>query len=199
MADSPEALSLSAFKHVVFPIGIVTALGVARIVAAASTYIQHRPRVRYSFGHALWGAVLFLWFIVLWWIVWGFRHVAADVWSVFTLIFLMMGPALMYLATTLHLPELPEDGHLDLAERFERFGRPFFLCLAGFILWLTLTEVWLLREPWITLPKRGIQASVLTLLLIGARFPDRQTTTVLGMIVLLIVAFGLATVRATLA
>ncbi len=198
MTELPETLDLGAFKHVVVPIGVVVALGVARIVTATSHYIQNRERVRFSAGHAMWCVILFLWFVGLWWIVWGLRQVDSDLWSYFTLIFLLAGPCVLFLAATLLLPDLPERGELDLGERLEVLGRPFFLSMAGFLLWLACTELWLLREPWWVLPKRGFQGLAMTLFLLGASFPSRRMALVLGVIALPLVIVALATVRAKL-
>ena len=198
MADPSQTLDLGAFKHVVVPIGVVIALGVARIVTSVSHYIQHSERVRFSWTHAVWAGLLFLWLVGLWWISWGLRHVDAALWSYFTLIYLLVGPSLMFLATTLLMPEVPDGGELDLGERFERIGRAFFLCLAGFVVWLACSELMLLREPFLV-PKRAMQAAFLTMFLIGGAFPSRKTAAVLASLTLPLALLALATVRAKLA
>ena len=68
-----------------------------------------------------------------------------------------------------------------------------------FLLWLALSEMWLLREPWIVLPKRIFQSVALTLFALGAALPSRRMATVLGAIALPLVILALATVRAKLA
>lgn len=198
MPESPETLDVGSFKHVVVPIGVVIALAVARLMTSASQYLQQRERVRFSPGHALWCAFLFLWLVGLWWTVWGLRHAAAELWTYFTLIFLLSGPCLMYLAVTLLLPEVPEEGELDLAARFETLGRPFFLSLGGVVLWLALAEVWLLREPWMLLPKRAFQGLGISLFLLGFAFPSRRMATALAVVGLPLLIVALGTVRAKL-
>jgi len=197
LSDAAQTLDLGAFKHVVVPIGVVIALGVARIVTAASGYIQHRDQVRLSWAHAAWSAVLFLWFVGLWWISWGLRSADAERWSYFTLIFLLIGPSLMYLAATLLLPEVPPEGELDLAGRFDAIGRPFFVCLAVFVVWLAAAEMLLLAEPFLV-PKRANQGLALLLFSVGAVFPSRRTASVVGLLVLALAVFALATFRARL-
>ena len=191
-------LELGAFKHVVVPIGVVIALGVTRIVSATSSYVQHRDRVRFSWAHGAWCVVLFLLFVALWWIAWGLRLVDAELWTFFTLIFLLLGPCLMYLGATLLLPDLPGAGELDLGARFDQLGRPFFLTLAGFVVWLAVSETWLLDEPFLALPKRGIQATALGIFLVGAALPSRRTAGVLAGVGLPLLLVVLATVRARL-
>ncbi len=197
MSDAPQTLELGAYKHVVVPIGVVIALGVARVVTSVSHYIQNRDRVRPAFAHVAWSTILFLWFVGLWWISWGLRNVEAELWSYFTLIFLLVGPSLMYLATTLLLPDVPEHGELDLGERFERIGRSFFACLAGLLLWLVSVELFLLQEA-LLLPKRVNQGILVALLGFGAIFPSRKTAGVLGALVLALAIVAFTTFRARL-
>lgn len=198
MDETPQTLDLGAFKHVVVPIGVIIGLGVARIVVSISQYIQQHKRVRFSAIHAVWATVLFLLFVGLWWFLWGMRSVEAERWSYFTLIYLLVGPALLYLPSILLLPEVPDAGELDLGSLFERAGRPAFLCLAGFALWLACTEVYLLRQPFLV-PQRVNQAVAVGVLVIGAVFPSRRMAAAVGAFTLVLVAVSWATVRAKLA
>jgi hypothetical protein len=196
--EPSSTLDLGAFKHVVVPIGVVIALGVARIVTSISHYMQHQEQVRFSWVHAVWVGLLFLWFVGLWWISWGLRHVDAERWTYFTLIYLLIGPALMYLATTLLLPDVPDGGDLDLGDRFEGVGRAFFACLAGIVLWLACAELLLLREPFLV-PKRANQSVLLLMFLTGVAFPSRRTAAILAALTVPLALLMLATVRAKLA
>jgi len=193
-----DTLDVAAFKHVVVPIGVVIGLGVARMITVLSQYLQHRDRVRIPAGPLLWSATLFLWFVGLWWIAWGLRSVETDLWSFFTLIFLLLGPSLMYLASTLLLPDLPAEGYLDLGARLGANARPFFAALVGVLLWLLLSEVWLRGEPWLVLPKRIFQGIAITLFAAGALWPSERASTWIGAIALPLVIIALAMVRGTL-
>lgn len=74
-----DALELRAFGHVVVPIAVVIAMGVARIVSVLGDYIRHHDRVEFALGHSLWSIVVFLLQVGLWWTVWSLRRVeAAD-------------------------------------------------------------------------------------------------------------------------
>ena len=197
MDETPQMLDVGAFKHVVVPIGVIIGLGVARIVMSVSQYIQKRERVRFSAIHVVWSIFLFLLFVGLWWLLWGLRYVEAERWSYFTLIYLLAGPALLYLPSILLLPEVPDTGKLDLGSLFERVGRPVFLCLAGFALWLACAELYLLRDPFLV-PQRANQGVALGLFLIAAVFPSRRMATGVGVVVLVQAVVALATWRATL-
>ncbi len=197
MLDSVDTLELGAFKHVVVPIGVVIGLGVARIVNSLSQYLQQRERVAFSWPHAVWSIIVFLEFVGLWWISWGLRHVQSELWTYFALIFLLIGPSLLYLSATLLLPDLPDTGRLELSERFETMGRSFFLAMAGFMAWLACSELLLLREP-LWLPKRASQGAMTLVLLLGAARPSRLTAAVLGAVMLPWLIVALATIRARL-
>jgi hypothetical protein len=191
-------LEPGAFKHVIVPIGVIIGLGVARIVMSLSHYVQQRSRVRFSAVHALWTTVLFLLFVGLWWVLWGWRHVEAERWSFFTLIYLLVGPALIYLPSLLLLPEVPSSGELDLGSLFDEVGRPIFLCLAGFGLWLACAELYLLREP-LLIPKRANQSVLVGAALVAAAFPSRRIAAGVGALILAVAVVTLATFRAKLA
>ena len=198
MPETHAPLDLGSFKHVLVPIGVVIGLAVARLMTATGQYLQQRQRVRFSVGHAIWCAFLFLWLVGLWWTVWGLRRADADVWTYFALMFLLIGPCLLYVAVTLVVPDVPVEGELDLATSFETLGRPFFLCLAGVVVWLVLAEVWLLREPWFLVPKRMLQGCGLFLFALGVAVPSRRMATALGVVALPLLLLVLGTVRAKL-
>lgn len=198
MEGAGQTLDVSAFKHVVVPIGVIIGLGVARVVMSVSEYIQQRDRIAFSFTHLLWTTILFLIFVGLWWILWGLRHIEADRWSFFTLIYLLVGPTLLYLPSILLLPGVPDTGRLDLASVFDRVGRPIFLCLALFGLWLVCAEVYLLREP-LLVPKRINQGAIIVVAAAAAALPSRRMATGAGLTILILLAVNLATIRSRLA
>jgi hypothetical protein len=198
VTDDLSTLDMSAFKHVVVPIGVVLGMGLARTMTALANYVQNRDRVRFALAHSLWSIVLFLWFVGSWWIAWGLRNTPAELWSFWTLIFLLSGPCLIFLGASLLLPDLPGEGELDLGERMDEFGRPVFLCLMGFLVWLMSAEIWLQREPFLVFPKRGMQAFALSIFAVGVIKPSRPTTTALGAIALTLVIVALTTVRGKL-
>ena len=189
---------MNAFKHVVVPIGVVVGMGVARMMTALANYVQNRDRIRFGLAHSLWSTVLFLWFVGLWWIAWGLRNIPAEFWSFWTLIILLVGPCLIFLAVSLLMPDLPDESELDLGAQLDEVGRPVFLCLIGFILWLVGTEFWLQGEPLLVFPKRGLQALAIAIFAAGAIVPTRRMTTVLGVIALPLVIIALTTVRGKL-
>lgn len=194
----PDTLDLSAFKHVVVPVGVVIALGVARIVSAASDYTQRRGRTRFALSHTLWSTTLTLIFVGLWWTVWGLRHIDASLWSFFTLVFLLIGPCFLFMAASLILPDVPDEGTLDLGKQLEDVGRAFFLCMLGFLLWLVAVETWLLQEPWLVLPKRALQLMAFAIFSIGALRPEWRILSVLGVLFATTLIVILATFRANL-
>jgi len=137
----PDTLEIRAFGHVVVPIAVVIAMGVARIVSSVGDYIRNRGRVRFALGHGLWSAILFLVLVGLWWTVWGLRRIDADAWSFFVLIFLLIGPCCLFLSTSLLFPSVPDEGPLDLETQLQDVGRAFFLAMLGFLVWLFVVSL----------------------------------------------------------
>ena len=82
--------------------------------------------------------------------------------------------------------------------KWDDIGRAFFVCLAGFVVWLAAAEMLLLEEPFLV-AKRANQGLALLLFSVGAAFPSRRTASVVGLLVLTLAIFALATVRARLA
>ncbi len=197
MNTPPPTLDISAFKHVMVPFGVVIGMGLAFVVGGASRYLSERKRVRVSWEYMVWVAILFLWFVLLWWIAWGLRLVPADKWTFSALMFLLIGPALLYMASSLILPAVPAEGELDLGERFSEVGRPFFLCLAGVVMWLGVSEIWLGGEPFAS-PKRLNQMIGLALLAVGVVRPTKRVAGVIGVLVLAIIVGATHTIRSKL-
>jgi hypothetical protein len=188
---------MSAFKHVVVPIGVVLGLGVARVVVHVAQYVQKRDRVRFSATHVVWSVTLLLLFVGLWWNLWGLRAIHAGTWSFFTLIYLLTGPILLYVPSILALPEVPDSGELDLTSLFERVGRPILLFVAAYIVWLASIQITLLEES-VFAPQRAIEGAAVIVLLIAALFPNRRMVAASGVIVLLLLVLGMSTVKAQL-
>ncbi len=197
MIEEQQTFALSAFKHIVVPVGVVIGLGVARIVMMVSQYVAQHQRIRFSAIHGLWSVLLFVMLIGVWWILWGLSQVQTERWSFFVVLYLVVGPILIYLPSILLLPDVPAEGSLDLGGRFDRFGILVLLCMAAFILWLACTELYLLREPfWI--PKRANQAVLCAAFLVGAAFPSRRMAGVVGSVALAAIFFAFAALRTQL-
>lgn len=198
-------LDMGAFKHVVVPLGVVIGLGVAHIVSSVSSYIDNRTSVRFALSHSLWTGISFLFFIALWWSVWELRHIPEERWSFFMLIYLMIGPALLYLAAALLLPKIPSedtsgsDGGvvLDLGKHLETVGRPVFLSIAAAMAWLGLTEV-ALEDQDLYAGQRLTQSIGIVLLLILAARPTQRRATVLGFALLAVSVFAFIVFRGKL-
>ena len=197
MKAMPTEIEISAFKHVVVPLGVVIGMGVAHIVTSLTSYLNHRKNVQFSYTHGVWTAITSFWLIGLWWILWQYRLVEAHRWSFFSLTLLLVGPAILYLAVSLLLPSIRSGEVLELDTRFDQVGRPFFICLFGVILWLGATELLLLRQEFVE-PHRFGQIAAAILLGVGSAIPSRRTAKILGVLFLILTALTFATFRAGL-
>lgn len=194
MADS---LDIEPFKHALMPVGVLVGLGLSRVVVAVSLYIEHRERIRYVPVHAIWTCILLLLFVGIWWALWQLRTIEAEVMTFPLLIYLLVGPCLMYLPSTLLLPPVPESGQLDLSDLFERVGRPVFLSLGAFFLWAVSLQIFLRGHPPLDVPRIS-QGILVMLYMVAAVFPSRRIAAVLGSVTLVLVSLSLAFVRGKL-
>ena len=179
------------------PIGVVIGLGVARIVIATSHYVANRERVRFSAVHSLWSVLLFVMLLGVWWILWGLSHAEAERWTFFALLYLVGGPILIYLPSTLLLPDVPDEGTLDLADTFDRLGQTMMASMALFVVWLAGAEIYLLSKPVWDLT-RIPQSLVCGAFVVGAAFPSRRVAAVVGAVSLLVILASFTTLRTRL-
>ena len=179
------------------PVGVLVGLGLVRIVVAVSSYIEDRERVRFSVVHGIWVANLLLLFIGLWWALWQLRTLQADQVTISLLMFLLIGPCLMYVPSTLLLPDLPQSEKLDLRSIFERVGRPVFCSVAALFVWMIAAQVYLRGfSPFD--PPRMAQGALVAIMLLAAWFPSQRSAAIVGAILFIIVGLSFATVRASL-
>ena len=190
-------MDVEPFKHALMPEGVLVGLGLSRIVVAVSHYVEHRHRVIYSATHAVWTCILLLLFTGLWWAMWQLRTLDSEDLTFPLLIYLLIGPCLMYLPSTLLLPQVPESGELDLAKLFDRIGRPVFLSLGAFLLWAASVQVFLRGYPMLDVP-RVTQGLLVATFFLAAFFPSRRVAAVLGIVTLALVGLSLSFVRAQL-
>ena len=87
-------------------------------------YLAQRERLRFSAVHILWSGLLFVMLIGLWWILWGLGQAPRERWSFFVLLYLLVGPVLIYLPSILLLPDvrLQDPGGRELRYAFTDEG-----------------------------------------------------------------------------
>ena len=127
-------LDFRAFAFIIALAAVINGLGMTRLLFGFSEYLRRRGQVEISHSglFGAWAGLQFILHILLWWQMWTVQEAATL--TFLTYIYLLQGPILLFLGTSLLLPDLPE-GPLDLADHYERGRKPFFTVSLLFWLW----------------------------------------------------------------
>jgi hypothetical protein len=127
-------LDFRAFAFIITLAAVINGLGIVRLLASFAEYLRHQGKL--EIGHYwvfnLWIVFQFLLHIVLWWSLWNVR--AAETFTFLHYLFLLSGPILLYLGTSLLIPDV-EDDAVDLRKHFYLIRAPSFTIGAIFWLW----------------------------------------------------------------
>ena len=125
-------------KYSVFPFlsamfAVLVALGIARLIAALALFATSRKPTHVYWVHGAWILFMLLLYIHLWWSLWDLRVV--ESWTYFKYLFLLLGPAALYMATSLLIPASDDGEGFDSREHYFRVHRMFFTALAVCTVW----------------------------------------------------------------
>ena len=123
-----------AFAFIITLAAVINALGIIRLLNAFAEYLRNQGRreiVSY-WVYDLWASFQFLMHILLWWSLWNLRQVEAFNLGMY--LYLLAGPIILYLSTSLLLPNLDDD-LIDLRIHYFRIRTAFFTTMGLFWLW----------------------------------------------------------------
>lgn len=123
---------MSLFEFIVGMISVVLALAVARLLSGVSELIQSRSNIRFALVHAVWVLNLFLLTFVHWWTLWVFRDLN---WNFLMFFYSLIGPSLMFFASTMITPRIQTERTVDLNAYFldtRRYFLPVFVVMSLF-------------------------------------------------------------------
>jgi len=123
----------SVFPFLSAMFGVLVALGIARLISALASLTTPREPIRVYWVHGAWILFVLLLYLHLWWSLWDLR--AVDSWNYFKYLFLLLGPAALYMATSLLVPNPDREEGLDSREYYFRVQRKFFTSLAIVTVW----------------------------------------------------------------
>lgn len=125
---------LSSFAFTISLAAVINGLGLVRLMTTLAEYLQGRGkgRIEHYWLYVLLFGIQFLMHILLWWALFGTR--AAGTLNFLQYLYLLIGPILLYLSTSLLLPDV-EDDQRDMRVIYAQFARPYFTVLALFWLW----------------------------------------------------------------
>jgi hypothetical protein len=122
---------MDLFSYLSVLISIILALGMTRVLADVGEMLQARSRRRLYWVHAIWVVNLFLYLVVAWWIFYRWRN--QQPWTFFLFIFVLISPAILYLASiVLFPPESSLDEFVNYKTHYYSNHRVFFVLFAVF-------------------------------------------------------------------
>jgi len=130
--ESP-ALDFRAFAFVITLAAVVNGLGIVRWLTAFSEYLRRKQSmdIQHYWVFNLLAAYQFLLHILMWWTLWGIRDAANF--NFLTYLYLLTGPILLFLGTSLLTPNIESDG-VDVRGHFSDVRQMYSTVLA--LLWL---------------------------------------------------------------
>ncbi len=127
-------ISISAFTYIISLAAVINGLGIVHLLRGFSEYLSAKDHVTIThyWVFNLWIALQFLLHILLWWSMWGVREAGPI--NFLTYLYLLAGPIILYLGTSLLVPE-PEGGEFNLNSQYQTIRRPYFTIITLFWLW----------------------------------------------------------------
>lgn len=118
---------------------VVNGLGIVRIVGGLGEFIRKRESLNVTYYWIHSALVLFqlLVHVLLWWSFIGLREV--DSINFLQYVFLLIGPVVLFLATSLLIPDFADDT-VDLRAAYWRSSKSYFTILMVF--WPWVISIW---------------------------------------------------------
>ncbi len=129
----------SSFTFLVSLAAVINGLGIVRLLSSFSEYFRrrHALEVRHYWVFSLFVALQLLIHVLLWWSFWGIRE--APTFNFLIYLYLLSGPTLLYLATSLLIPDSVERT-IDLRKAYFRIHRSYFTVMSLAWLWAILVR-----------------------------------------------------------
>ncbi|QSX77954.1 hypothetical protein [Agrilutibacter solisilvae] len=128
---------MDAFNYLTVMVSIVVGLGMTQLLAGIGNFVQIRRRVRFYWLHTFWVLLLIVMHLHMWWSLWVL-HSVTD-WTYGTFAYVLIGPALLVIASHLAVPELL-DGQIDIERHYYDTHVVFFGLLVAAAVWAMFLE-----------------------------------------------------------
>lgn len=113
---------MDLFSYILILTSVIYALAVAQILEGVSRLVQNPYPVRTFAPHTIWTINLFIFIFLVWWASWEFRDIE---WTFPMYAYMLIAPTLLYLASSLLIPQRLRDDRVDLELHFFRIRRLF--------------------------------------------------------------------------
>jgi uncharacterized membrane protein YfhO len=125
---------MTQHEYVFIAISVILGLALTRLLNSVAGLIRAHNRVTFHRATALWGAVIMLFILQLWWVGWELRSVAQ--WTIIDFFALVIGSIFVYGAAELALPtedyDISNDAELVFLTHSRSFGRLSALSMLGY-------------------------------------------------------------------
>jgi hypothetical protein len=126
---------MTQHEYVFIAISIILGLALTRLLNSVAGLIRAHRRVTFHWATALWGVVIMLFILQLWWVGWELR--AVTEWSIVDFFVLVIGAIFVYGAAELALPtedyDISSDTELVFLTHSRTFGRLSALSMLGYL------------------------------------------------------------------
>jgi len=140
---------MTQHEYVFIAISIVLGLALTRLLHTAAGLIRAYKRVTFHWATALWGIIIMLFILQLWWVGWELRNVSD--WSIIDFFVLVIGTIFIYGAADLALPtedyDVSSDKELDFLRHSRSLGRLSALSMIGYFCVGPHVNITMLENP----------------------------------------------------
>jgi hypothetical protein len=121
--------AVTTYEHVAVLPSIIVGLGIAQLLTSVHRVAEARARVRHYWLPLVWVVVLFVSQVEWWWAFYGMRN--EPRWNFFYVLFVLLSPVTLFLASAFVLPEVERGERYDLREHYYANRGWFFALLAA--------------------------------------------------------------------
>lgn len=118
---------MDAFSYLSVVLSIIVGLAITQVLQGYRLLLLARDRVRWDPLVLVWSGLMLVFATQSWWASFGLTHHARWDFLAFSAVELQF--VLLYVLAGLSLPDVPDEGVIDLRAHYERERRPFFVVL----------------------------------------------------------------------
>ncbi|MDX2503654.1 MAG: hypothetical protein QNL62_04145, partial [Gammaproteobacteria bacterium] len=124
----------SYWIYIISLVAVINGLGIVRLLTALSEYIKKRTNlnIQYYWVYTLSIVFQLLMHLLIWWLFVGLHKIGNL--NFLSYLYMLIGPALLFLSTTLMIPDI-KDESINLRSEYYSIRKVFFSLLATFYLW----------------------------------------------------------------
>lgn len=128
------SLDIRAFAYIVTLAAVINGLGIVRWLSALAEYLRRKQTldIAHYWVFNLQASYQFLLHIIMWWMLWGLRD--STGFNFLTYLFLLTGPVLLFLASSILTPNVETDG-ADTKQHFLSVRPLYSTVLIFYWLW----------------------------------------------------------------